>query len=85
MLKNNGLSKYCIHLVEIKKNNLKIHIMKKVVSLLAVVAFLFATNVNAQEKQDKKKAKAKTEKTCTASEKKSCAAGEKKSCCAAKK
>ena len=55
--------------------------MKKVVSMLAVVAFLFSMNVNAQEK---KVAKAKTEKACSASEKKSCSK-DKKSCCAAKK
>ena len=59
--------------------------MKKVVSIMAVVAFLFSMNVNAQEKQEKKVAKAKTEKSCSASEKKACAMSEKKSCCAAKK
>ena len=56
--------------------------MKKVISAMAIAAFLFTMNVNAQEK---KAAKAKTEKTCSASEKKSCAAGKKASCCAAKK
>jgi len=60
--------------------------MKKIVSTLAIVAFLFSMNVNAQEKKTAKKAKAKTEKTCTAAEKKECASGEKKGgCCAAKK
>jgi len=59
--------------------------MKKVVSMLAIAAFLFSVNGNAQE-QPKKAAKAKTEKSCSATEKKSCAAGEKKAgCCAAKK
>ncbi|MGL2966332.1 hypothetical protein [Flavobacterium sp. XGLA_31] len=59
--------------------------MKNIISTVAVVAFLFTMNVNAQEKQDKKE-KAKTEKSCSAAEKKSCAAGEKKGgCCAAKK
>ncbi len=58
--------------------------MKKVVSLFAVAAFLFAMNVNAQEKPAAKNTK--TEKTCSAAEKKSCAGGEKKgSCCSAKK
>lgn len=56
--------------------------MKKVISTMAIVAFLFSMNVNAQEK---KPAKAKTEKMCSASEKKSCSAGKKGSCCAAKK
>ena len=55
--------------------------MKKVILSMAVVAFLFSANVNAQEKKDPK---AKTEKTCSASEKKSCSK-DKKSCCAAKK
>ena len=55
--------------------------MKKVILSMAVVAFLFSMNVNAQEK---KVAKAKTEKACSASEKKSCSK-DKKSCCAAKK
>lgn len=59
--------------------------MKKLVSTLALVAFLFTMNGNAQEKQDPKKEKTKTEKTCSASEKKSCSSGKKMSCCAAKK
>jgi hypothetical protein len=53
--------------------------MKKVASLLSVVAFLMAMNVNAQEPVQKKK-KAKTEKSCSAEEKKSCSSEEKKSC-----
>ena len=56
--------------------------MKKVILSMAVVAFLFSMNVNAQEK--KVAAKAKTEKSCSASEKKSCSK-DKKACCAAKK
>ena len=56
--------------------------MKKVILSMAVVAFLFSMNVNAQEK--KVPAKAKTEKSCSTSEKKSCSAA-KKACCAAKK
>ena len=59
--------------------------MKKVISMMAVAAFLFSMNVNAQEKQEKKVAvKAKTEKSCSAAEKKSCSK-DKKACCAAKK
>ena len=56
--------------------------MNKVISMIAVVAFMFSMNVNGQEK---KPVKAKTEKMCSASEKKSCSAGKKGSCCAAKK
>lgn len=59
--------------------------MKKVASMLAVVAFLFAMNVNAQEPKAKKK-QAKTEKASSTSEKKECKEGEKKAgCCSAKK
>lgn len=60
--------------------------MKKIVSTLAIVAFLFTMNVNAQEKKVTKKATAKTEKSCSTAEKKECASGAKKGgCCAAKK
>jgi hypothetical protein len=60
--------------------------MKKVISALAIAAFLFTMNVNAQEKKAAKKATAKTEKSCSAAEKKECASGAKKGgCCAAKK
>jgi len=60
--------------------------MKKLISMMTVAAFLFSVNANATEApKEKKKDKAKTEKSCTAAEKKSCASGEKKSCCAAKK
>jgi hypothetical protein len=55
--------------------------MKKVILSMAVVAFLFSMNVNAQEK---KVAKAKTEKSCSVAEKKSCSTA-KKACCASKK
>lgn len=48
---------------------------------MAVVAFLFSMNVNAQEK---KVAKAKTEKSSSTAEKKSCGKA-KMSCCASKK
>ena len=48
---------------------------------MAVVAFLFSMNVNAQEK---KVPKAKTEKSCSATEKKSCNKA-KMACCASKK
>lgn len=70
--------------------------MKKVVSMLAVVAFLFTMNVNAQEPKKAKKAKAKTEKSAATAEAssstapvasgKSCSEGSgKKACCSAKK
>ena len=58
--------------------------MKKVISAMAVIAFLFSVNVNAKGKQEKKVAKAKTEKMCSTSDKKS-GSMDKKSCCAAKK
>ena len=59
--------------------------MKKVISMMAIAAFLFSANVNAHNDGPKDKKKdAKTEKTCSAAEKKSCSA-DKKSCCAAKK
>lgn len=59
--------------------------MKKLVSILAVAAFMFTLSANAQEKESSKKKKAKTEKA-VASEKKDCAKGEKKgaACCAHK-
>ncbi len=60
--------------------------MRKIVSTLAIAAFLFTMNVNAQEKKTAKKATAKTEKSCSTAEKKECASGAKKGgCCAAKK
>ena len=58
--------------------------MKKLVSSLALVAFLFSMTVNAQEDPKQQKKKAKTEKTCSAEEKKACAK-DKKACCSAKK
>ncbi|MEC4048795.1 hypothetical protein OX284_005085 [Flavobacterium sp. SUN046] len=59
--------------------------MKKLVSIVAVAAFLFSVNVNAQEAQQKDK-KAKTEKTCSKDEKKGCDKDKKGgSCCAHKK
>lgn len=66
--------------------------MKKVISLMAVVAFLFSVDATAGEPKNKgKKKKAQTEqkaeekKSCSAEEKKSCDTGsEKKSCCASK-
>lgn len=68
--------------------------MKKVGSMLAVAAFLFTMNVNAQEPAKAKKSKAKTEKSAASAEAssapaasgKSCSAeGGKKSCCSHKK
>lgn len=59
--------------------------MKKVVSMLALVAFLFSVNVNAQEvAKEKKSKKAKTEKSCSKDEKK-CDKDKKGGCCAGKK
>ncbi len=68
-------------------NNLKINTMKKIVSILAVAAFMLSMNVNAQEPKKKaKKEKAKTEKSCSTAEKKSCGTDEKVGgCCASKK
>ena len=51
--------------------------MKKVIVYMSIVAFLFATSLNAQDKKDKKAAKAKTEKSCSSSEKKGCCASKK--------
>lgn len=65
--------------------------MKKLVTSLAVVAFLFTMNASAQEKVSKRKKKAKTEQasttaTPTASEKKECSTtGTKKAGCCAHK
>lgn len=56
--------------------------MKKVISMMAVAAFLFSMNANAQEKPKQQK-KAKTEKSCTPAEMKACSK-EKKTCCAKK-
>lgn len=39
---------------------------------MALVAFLFSMNVNAQNQEPKQKKKVKTEKSCSAEEKKSC-------------
>ncbi len=56
--------------------------MKKLVSILAVAAFMFTMSANAQEKVSSKKKKVKTETAA----KKDCAKGEKKgaACCAHK-
>lgn len=59
--------------------------MKKLVSMAAVVAFLFTMNANAGVLPKGKKKAAKTEKSCSEGEKKACASGDKKACCAAKK
>lgn len=61
--------------------------MKKLVSTLAVVAFMFTMSANATNGEPKqKKKKEKTEKTCSTEEKKSCGTGEVKAgCCAGKK
>ena len=61
--------------------------MKKLVSMMAVAAFMFSMTVNAQEpKQKAKKETAKTEKSCATAEKKSCGSEAKAGgCCASKK
>ena len=61
--------------------------MKKLVSIMAVAAFMFSMTVNAQEpKQKAKKETAKTEKSCATAEKKSCGSEAKAGgCCASKK
>lgn len=59
--------------------------MKKIVAILAVTAFMFSMNVNAQEKKKATAEKAKTEKTCSTAEKKSCGSEKKGGCCSAKK
>ena len=61
--------------------------MKKLVSIMAVAAFMMSINVTAQEpKQKAKKETAKTEKSCATAEKKSCGSVAKSGgCCASKK
>ena len=61
--------------------------MKKLVSILAVAAFMFSMNVNAQEPKKKaKKETTKTEKSCSTSDKKSCGSDAKAGgCCSSKK
>ncbi len=54
--------------------------MKKVISMMAIAAFLFAGNVNAQETQKKE-----TEKKECSKDKKSCSKDKKGGCCAGKK
>lgn len=54
--------------------------MKKVVSMMALAAFLVSMNVTAQEKP-----KEKDKKECSVKEKKSCDKEKKAGCCASKK
>jgi hypothetical protein len=62
-------------------NNQKNQIpMKKLVSMMALVAFLVSMNVTAQEKP-----KEKDKKECAPGEKKSCDKEKKAGCCASKK
>jgi hypothetical protein len=51
--------------------------MKKVISVMAVAAFLFAANVNAQEQQPKKECGKKEMKSCDKDKKGGCCAGKK--------
>lgn len=61
--------------------------MKKLVSIMAVAAFMLSMNVNAQEPKKKaKKETAKTEKSCSTTDKKSCGSeGKSGGCCSSKK
>lgn len=62
--------------------------MKKSLSMLAIVAFLFAIPVNAQEKPKeaaKKECSMKDKKSCSPEEMKACSKDKKAGCCAAKK
>ena len=69
--------------------------MKKSLSMLAIVAFLFAIPVNAQEKPKEaakkecsmkdKKSCSMGKKSCSAEEMKACSKDKKAGCCAAKK
>ncbi len=62
--------------------------MKKSLSMLAIVAFLFAIPVNAQEKPKeaaKKECSMKDKKSCSPEEMKACSKDKKARCCAAKK
>jgi len=69
--------------------------MKKIVSMMALVAILFSMNGNAQEQKPKEKTKKecsatemksckKDTKSCSASEMKSCSKDKKAGCCAKK-
>lgn len=55
--------------------------MRKIISMIALVAILFSTNGYAQTQKPAPKKKAKTEKTCSAAEMKKCAK-DKKTCTA---
>lgn len=59
--------------------------MKKIVSIVALAAFVFSMNVNAQEPKQAKKEKAKTEKSCSSEKKSSCGSEKKGGCCSSKK
>ncbi|WP_339887902.1 hypothetical protein [uncultured Flavobacterium sp.] len=60
--------------------------MKKLVTLLAVVAFMFSVDANAQTPKQKKKEAKKTEKAaCATEDKKACGTEAKASCCSSKK
>ncbi|AMA49134.1 MULTISPECIES: hypothetical protein [Flavobacterium] len=57
--------------------------MKKLISSVALVAFVFSSSVFAQEvKEEKKDKKEKMEKTCSKGDKKACT--DKKACCTKK-
>lgn len=55
--------------------------MKKVITILAIAAFMFSVDSNAQEpKQTKKVASTETKKACCSADKKETASTDKKSC-----
>lgn len=58
--------------------------MKKLISMLAVVAFLFTINVNAQEPVKKNKKVVKTEKVVAKVETAGCDKDKKMGCCSKK-
>lgn len=59
--------------------------MKKIVSILAIVALFVSMNVKAQQGPKQKKQKAKTEKSCSPEEKKSCGTDKRGGCCSSTK
>lgn len=59
--------------------------MKKLVTLLAVAAFMFSLDANAQEPKQKKKESAKTEKAAVSKDEKKSCGSEAKACCSSKK
>ena len=59
--------------------------MKKIVSIVSVIAFLVSINVSAQQEPKQNKNKTKTEKSCSPDEKKSCGTEKNGGCCSSSK